>query len=115
MFEWIRGATFKIGLRPRSGVAFTGTETIRCVMKKSTQRDTVGPGDATADSVVFTCTFVPAAGGVAAYYKIAGSASQGEALVPGWYIADARIVIGGEVVQTTSIKIEVKQRVTEAS
>ena len=115
MFEWIRGATFKLGIRSRNGDAFTGAETVRCVLKKSSQRETTGPGDNVADSVVFTCAFIPAAGSTPGYWKISGTAAQGEALAPGWYIADARIVIGGEVIQTTPIKIEVKQRVTEAS
>lgn len=115
MFTWIRGSTFKLGIRPRSGAAFTGAETVRCVLKRSTQRDTVGPGDDVPDAVVFSCSFVAASGNMPAYWKITGSAAQSEALAPGWYITDARIVIGGEVTQTTPVKIEVVQRVTEAS
>lgn len=110
MFTWIRGSTFKIGLRAKTG-AFTGAETVRCALKPSTQRAEYGPGDAVPDAVVLTPSYDAGNGA----WIFSGSATQGEALSPGFYIADARIVVSGEVIQTLPVKIEVVQRVTEAS
>lgn len=110
MFTWIRGSTFKIGLRAKTG-SFTGTEVIRCVLKASTQRAEYGPGDAVPDAVVLT----PSYDNVNGCWVFTGSAAQSEALTPGFYITDARIVVGTEVIQTLPIKIEVVQRVTEAA
>jgi hypothetical protein len=110
LFTWIRGSTFKLGLRAKTG-AFTGAETVRCVLKASSQRAEYGPGDTAPDAAVLTPSYDAENGA----WTFSGSATQGEALTPGFYIADARIVAGTEVIQTLPVKIEVVQRVTEAS
>ena len=112
-YIWRRGGTFTFGLQVVSGTV-VGDETVRCVLKAATKAG-LPTGDAAADAVVFTTSFVAAVGNNPAYWLFTGSATQGQAIPAGDYIADARIVAGSTVIQTAPILIKLAERVTEPS
>ena len=112
-FTWHRGASFALALRVIAGTV-TGSETVRCVMKEAVD-GLDPPGDAAAEKVVFSSTFVAAAGDEPAHWLFTAAPADGLALTPGFYLADARLVIGSDVIQTTTVLIELVERVTEAS
>lgn len=110
-YTWIRGTTFTMALRVTSGTV-TGSETIRCVMKAS---DLKTPDDDDPEAVVFSTSYVAAAGDEPAHWLITATADQGAALEVGAYQAAARLVIGSTVIQTTPVTINVVERLAEAS
>lgn len=112
-FTWHRGASFALALRVIAGTV-AGTETVRCVMKEAVD-GLDPPGDAAAEKVVFSSTFVAESGDEPAHWLFTATAADGLALSPGLYLADARIVIGSDVIQTTTVQIELVERITEAS
>lgn len=110
MFEWRRGATFTMGLRVTDGTV-DGSEVVTCWLKPA--RYNKSPGDDVDPVVTFTTAYVAASGADPAHWLFTGTALQGEGLAVGSYIADARIEIGGSVIQTESVLINVVERVTE--
>lgn len=112
MYQWRRGSTFNLGLRVKSGTV-TGTETISCWLKRAANGKS--PGDGTEPAVVLQPTFQAAVGDAPAYWLFTGTAEQSLALQIGQYVADARIEIGGGVIQTETVLIEILERVTEGA
>ena len=114
-YIWNRGSSFSFGLQVKSG-AMTGGETLRVVMKAVPALYSPPPGDAAPEAVLFTPTFTPVQGRNLAHWLFSATAAQSELLTPGFYIADARIDLGGgSLIQVDPCYIQVKERVTEAS
>lgn len=114
-YVWTRGSSFTFGLQVRSGVV-TGTEGFRAVAKQVGGLGHQPPGDAAPELVVFSAVFAPAVGKIPARWILSATAAQGEALTPGYYVADARIDMGsGVILQVDPCFILLRERVTEPS
>lgn len=94
----------------------TGTETVRAVAKQVNRPQDKPPGDAAADDLTFTVTWVPAAGEQLAGWQLEASATDTAALDAGYYLADLRVVLAdASVIQTNPIALDLRERVTEAA
>ena len=112
-FTWHRGASFALALRVIAG-SVTGSETIRCVMKRAVNFNQA-PGDASPEAIVFDSEFVAASGDQPAHWLFTAAGAASEALTAGIYLVDARMEIGGDVIQTTPVRVDVVERITGAS
>lgn len=109
-YTWIRGATAIMSLRVTSGTV-TGSEPVRCALKKSPRNGPLSL-DPLPESLVLSPVFVAASGGSPARWDFTATADQTASLAVGDYVADARIEISGQVVQTGRVGISVVERVT---
>mgnify|MGYP000949883115 CR=1 FL=1 len=110
MYDWIKGASFALQLKVKAG-AVSGSEQIRAVMKKATSVHSV-PSDDVAELFEFSTSFVAASDPAPAYWLLSATPENGEALDIGEYVVDARIEIGGGVIQTSHVLINLLPRVT---
>ena len=117
LYRWARGATICHAVQVEAdpeGI-MTGAESARCVAKKIANIAAPAPGDDAPDDLVFATAFVAAAGDKPAQWTVTGLASDTEALTPGYYAVDFRLVLAsGAVIQTPVVVLEITGRVTEA-
>lgn len=94
----------------------SGTETVRAVAKAVSNPQNRPPGDAAPDALVFSVTWVPAAGDELAGWHLEASAADTAALSAGYYLTDLRVVLSDStVIQTNPIALDLRERVTEAA
>ena len=109
-----RGETFTVGLRVASG----DPAGVNCRMVLKRAVNGLPPGDAAEDAGVFDVTFIEHLDASdptspAAFIGVL-SAEASEALTPGLYVMDARLVLPSGVGQTERVQVTVEERVTEA-
>ena len=117
LYRWARGATIchAVQVDQDTDGILTGTEHVRCVAKKIANIAAPAPGDDAPDDLVFATAFVAATGEGLAHWTVTGLASDTEALTPGYYAVDFRLVLAsGVVIQTPVVVLEITGRVTEA-
>lgn len=113
--RFARGETYRCALEVAGGDASGAT--VRVALKAT--RLGRPPGDAAAEAAVLTSEWVDQ---VDPDVETSGpgwihtlSAADSEALVAGIYAMDARVEVGGTVVQTAPVRVTVDERVTEAA
>jgi hypothetical protein len=105
-----RGETIGIALDAIEGDVAT-VSAISAVMKLVPPGRNTVPAD-TPVAATFSVTPRAAAGGIAAGWNLIVSDSASAGLAPGTYHADARLTVGGGVIVTDPITIQIKQSVT---
>jgi hypothetical protein len=118
LYRWARGASIfhAVEVNEDPGGILTGTEQVRCVAKKIANIAAPPPGDDAPDDLVLATAFVAASGDSPAHWTVTGAPSDTEALTPGYYAVDFRLVLeSGAVIQTPVVVLEITGRVTEAS
>ena len=113
-----RGATLSLFVEVFQDDAdeIDGTETVRAVAKAVSNPQNRPPGDAAPDALVFSVTWVPAAGAQLAGWHLEASATATAALSAGYYLTDLRIDMGsGQIAQTIPLALDMRERVTEAA
>lgn len=115
-----RGATLRLFVEVYQDTdsLIDGTEIVRAVLKflsaSNPQADL--PGDDAAISLTCSVAWQAASGGNLAGWHITGAAADTDALTPGFYATDLRIVLdGGEVEYAEPIAIDLRQHVTRAA
>ena len=109
--EFVRGESVSYGLRA-TNPEYDGTETVTCDIKHTTVAKEVPPR---VKPVVVSATvdFFPANNGDPAYYLFSLTPEQTEALIPGLYITDAKVVdASGEVSYPNPLCIKIDGSVT---
>lgn len=108
MVQWKIGTTLRMVLAVESGEV-TGAEAVRCVLKQV-------PGDGMPEALEMAVEFASASGGEPDRWYLEASAEASQNLRPGFYFGDIRIQAGnGTVTQTSTFRVEMIERVTEAS
>lgn len=110
-----RGATLRIFLEvfQDDDSLIDGTETVTAVLKALDDEQADLPGDNAPVAMTLTVTWQAASGDNLAGWYFTGSAADTGALMRGYYVTDARIVLGnGEVEYAQPVTVDLREHVT---